>query len=259
VTGFLERIRPLAQSRAAAARTNEGRFMAVLRERPAPPDFLDALRRPPFAVIAEAKERSPSRGRLETGVYDPVARARGYQAAGADALSVLTEPEFFGGSLAHLAAVAEAVALPVLRKDFLLDPAQVAEARAYGAAAVLLIVRLLAPGALREMLDAAQRLAVAALVEVHTAGELETALEAGAVLVGVNNRDLDTFTTDVGRCLALASSIPPDRLGVAESGLRTPEDLAAVRAAGYRAALIGESFMTGGAGLWKAVRAWRSS
>lgn len=258
MTGFLERIGPLARERAEVARRAEGRWVAAIRDLPPPPGFLDALRRPPFAIVAEAKERSPSRGRLESGVYDPVARARHYHASGADAVSVLTEPEFFGGSLDHLAAVARAVPLPVLRKDFLLDPAQVAEARAHGAAAVLLIVRLLAPAALREMLDAARRFSLDALVEVHTARELEVALAAGAVLVGVNNRDLDSFETDVRRCLALAPAIPPDRVAVAESGLGTPADLEAVRAAGFRAALIGERFMTGGTALWETVRAWRS-
>ena len=255
--GFLEQIRPLARERADVARRSEGRWVAMARELPPPPSLLEALRRSTFAIIAETKERSPSRGRLESGVYDPVARARQYYSRGADAISVLTEPTFFGGSLEHLAAVARAVPLPVLRKDFLLDPAQVVEARAHGAAAVLLIVRLLPSGALREMLDATRRFGVDALVEVHTAEELYVALEAGAKVIGVNNRDLETFATDVRRALTLAPAIPADRIAVAESGLATPADLEAVRAAGFRAALIGERFMTDGTALWETVQAWR--
>jgi indole-3-glycerol phosphate synthase len=211
-----------------------------------------------FAVIAESKERSPSAGRLEAGVYDPAARARLYEEAGAAAISVLTEPRFFGGALQHLEAARTASALPLLRKDFLLHPAQVAEAVRAGADAVLAIVRILTDQELQALLRAGDALGVDVLVEVHDEGELGRAVDVGARLIGVNNRDLDTFSTDVARSLALAPQVPKGVLTVSESGIRTMEEIRALADAGFRAVLVGEAVMTGGSGLVREVVRWAS-
>lgn len=211
-----------------------------------------------FAIIAESKERSPSAGRLEAGVYDPAARARLYDEAGAAAMSVLTEPTFFGGSLAHLEAARAVSSLPLLRKDFLLHPLQVAEAVRAGADAVLAIVRILTDQELRELLAAGDRLGADVLVEVHDGGELDRAASAGARLIGVNNRDLDTFRTDVDRSLDLASRMPRGVLAISESGIRTLEQVKELAAAGFRGVLVGEAVMTGGSGLVREVVRWAS-
>ena len=194
-------------------------------------------------VIAECKRRSPSRGILRES-YAAATLAEGYAAAGAAAVSVLTEPAFFDGEPEHLAAVRAAVDIPVLRKDFLVTPFQVIEARAHGADAVLLIVAALGGPTLEALLGAARGAGLAALVEVHDAEELTRALDAGADLVGVNNRNLRTMRVDLETSHALIGRIPDDVIAVAESGLRTAEDLEALRRAGYDAFLIGESFMT---------------
>jgi indole-3-glycerol phosphate synthase len=194
-------------------------------------------------VIAECKRRSPSRGVLRA-VYDPVAIAAGYAATGAAALSILTEPTFFDGDLSHLEAVRRAVPLPIIRKDFIVDEYQLLEARAVGADAVLLIVAALVPGELRRLGDAAAALGLATLVEVHDLGELELALEAGAGIVGVNNRNLRTLQVDTAASEAMASRIPAGVIAVSESGLRSAADITRLRGLGYRAFLIGEHFMT---------------
>jgi indole-3-glycerol phosphate synthase len=194
-------------------------------------------------VIAECKRRSPSRGVLRAA-YDPVAIARGYEGGGAVALSVLTEPMFFDGSLAHLEAVRKTVELPVLRKDFIVDPYQVVEAAAAGADAILLIVAALDDLALRSLMDVARDRGLAALVEVHTEDELDRALGAGARIVGVNNRSLRTLSVDVDVSRRLAARIPSSVIAVCESGLRSASDLARFSTLGYRAFLIGERFMT---------------
>ena len=194
-------------------------------------------------VIAECKRRSPSRGVLRDD-YDPVAVARAYESAGAAAISVLTEPAFFDGALSHLASVREAVAIPVLRKDFIVDEYQLWEARAAGADAVLLIAAVLDDEALVGLRERAEVLGLAALVEVHDAVELERAIRSGARMVGVNNRNLRTLTVDLDTSVALAASIPDGCVAVAESGLRSPADLHRLAAAGYDAFLIGERFMT---------------
>lgn len=212
-----------------------------------------------FGVIAESKQRSPSAGVLEQGVYDPAARARLYEEAGAAAMSVLTEPEFFGGSLEHLRAARAATSLPLLRKDFLFHPAQVAEALRCGADAVLAIVRILDDAALSRLIQEGDRLGLDVLVEVHGEGELARAVRAGASLIGVNNRDLDTFVTDWERCLRLAPLIPPGVVAVAESGIRTLDQAKALHRAGFRAILVGEAIMTAGTGLLGEVTAWTGS
>jgi indole-3-glycerol phosphate synthase len=205
--------------------------------------FLEAVRRiDRINVIAECKRRSPSRGVLRAE-YDPVAIAAGYAAAGAAAISVLTEPTFFDGSLEHLAAVREAVDIPVLRKDFVVSEYQVVEARAAGASAVLLIVAALPPKALAELVARAHAWGLDAVVEVHALDELAPAVDAGARVIGVNNRNLRTLEVDVHASEALIDRIPKDVAAISESGLRSPADLTRLRALGYRGFLIGERFM----------------
>lgn len=194
-------------------------------------------------VIAECKRRSPSRGVLRVD-YDPAAIARSYAQAGAAAISVLTDTAFFDGSLDHLRAVADAVDVPVLRKDFISLPYQLLEARAAGADAALLIVAGLDDEQLRSLLHEAQEIELAALVEVHDRHELARALDAGARIVGVNSRNLHTLEVDMRVHDELALGIPSDVVAVAESGLKTGADLARLREAGYNAFLVGERFMT---------------
>lgn len=208
-----------------------------------PKGFRASLAAPGVRVIAECKRRSPSRGVLRAD-YDPVAIARGYAEAGAAAISVLTEPTFFDGDLDHLRAVREAVTCPLLRKDFIVDPYQLLEARAAGADAVLLIVAALSDHELTALATAARGLAMDVLVEVHDEHELERAVAAGADIIGVNNRNLRTLAVDVDASLRLAAAMPPGALAVAESGLRTADDLRRLGTAGYRAFLIGERLMT---------------
>ena len=194
-------------------------------------------------IIAECKRRSPSRGVLAAD-YDPVAIATQYEAGGAVAVSVLTEPTFFDGALAHLTAVREHVGLPVLRKDFIVDEYQLLEARAAGADAVLLIVAALEQPELVRLRERADAVGLAALVEVHDEEELSRAVDCGARLVGVNNRNLRTLAVDVAASDQLAARMPSDIVGVSESGLQTRADLERLAAAGYKAFLIGERFMT---------------
>jgi indole-3-glycerol phosphate synthase len=194
-------------------------------------------------VIAECKRRSPSRGVL-AAQYDPVAIARKYEEGGAAAISVLTEPTFFDGALAHLTAVREAINLPLLRKDFVVDDYQLLEARAAGADAVLLIVAALEQSDLDRLQSRAWELGLAALVEVHDEEELARAIGSGARLIGVNNRNLRTLTVDVSASDRLAAKLPAGVVGVSESGLQTRGDLERLATAGYRAFLIGERFMT---------------
>ncbi len=194
-------------------------------------------------VIAECKRRSPARGILREN-YDPAELAASYERGGAAALSVLTEPGFFDGSLQHLALVGRASELPVLRKDFVIDEYQIHETRAAGADAVLLIAAALSGGTLSELLHAARTSGLEALVEVHDQDELARVLDAGATLVGVNSRNLQTLHVDLAIARALIARIPKGVVAVAESGIRTTEDLMHLRAAGYSAFLIGERLMT---------------
>jgi indole-3-glycerol phosphate synthase len=207
-------------------------------------DFVAGLGAPGrFNVIAECKRRSPSKGVLAAS-YDPVTIARSYESGGAAAISVLTEPTFFDGALEHLAAVRRAVTLPLLRKDFVVDEYQLFEARANGADAILLIVAALEQAALVGLQQRAWDLGLAALVEVHDEEELTRAVDAGARIIGVNNRNLRTLTVDKEASYRLATLMPKDVIAVSESGLQTREDLNRLSAAGYRAFLIGERFMT---------------
>jgi indole-3-glycerol phosphate synthase len=223
---------PLGRMQDAAERRHERRdFVAALS------GDGDRIR-----VIAEMKEASPSRGVMRQD-YRPRELAQGYEAAGAAALSVLTEERYFQGSLTDLIDARDAVGLPVLRKDFIVDGYQVYESVAAGADALLLIVAALADKDLRNLIELANFLRLTALVEVHKAEELDRALAAGAGIIGVNNRDLKTLEVDLATSFGLAPKIPTGCLAVSESGIKTPEDLRRLREAGYRAALIGERFM----------------
>jgi indole-3-glycerol phosphate synthase len=193
-------------------------------------------------LIAEVKKASPSRGVLKADL-DPVALATTYARHGADALSILTDEKYFQGSLDDLQAVRAAVDAPLLRKDFTLEEYQLWEARAAGADAVLLIVAILDPPLLRDLLQAAKGVGLAALVECHTAPELEVALSAGARILGINNRDLRTFETRLETTLALLPSIPPGPIVVSESGFFTGDDVRRVVAAGAHAVLVGEGLV----------------
>jgi indole-3-glycerol phosphate synthase len=214
----------------------------MISEMPSTRDFRKAIRTGECTIIAEVKRRSPSRGLLRAD-FDPVRIARGYESHGAAAVSVLTDETFFGGSDADLSAVARAVSLPVLRKEFIIDPYQIHETRAIGADALLLIAAILTGGQLREYRELAASLGLAALVEVHDGTELEKALGAGAEIIGINNRDLQTFRTDMKTTLAVAPLIPKDRIAVSESGIRNRQDIETLTKAGIRAFLIGETLI----------------
>jgi indole-3-glycerol phosphate synthase len=217
-----------------------GRRAALERDvgsAPAVPSFKAALRREAVAVIAEVKRRSPSSGSIRENL-DAAERAALYAGHGAAAISVLTDEPYFGGSINDLRNAVQRVRVPVLRKDFILDELQILEARAAGAAAVLLIVRALG-ARLEALLSAAHRHNVDALVEVHTEKELTLALDAGATILGVNSRDLDTFAVDLASAWEIVSRVPPRCLAVAESGMRGVRDVEAAAAAGADAVLIG--------------------
>jgi indole-3-glycerol phosphate synthase len=212
--------------------------------RPRPRDFLAALRRPkrgPMALIAEVKKASPSAGLIRPD-FDPVLIAREYESSGATCLSVLTDGEFFQGSLESLRLIHDAVALPLLRKDFIIDDRQILEAAEYGADAILLIVRILTAEQLARFHALALEAGLAALVEVHDEAELERALAVEAVLIGINNRDLDNFTVDLGTTARLAAGAA-NKYIVAESGIHTRADVEQVQRAGAKAILAGESLL----------------
>jgi indole-3-glycerol phosphate synthase len=208
----------------------------------APRDFAGALTRDGFNVIAELKKASPSRGVLRQD-YNPGEMAASMERAGAAALSVLTEEEFFLGSLAHLKEAKKAVQIPILRKDFIVDPWQIWEARAAGADSFLLIVAILGDRQLGELLALGRSLKMEPLVEVHTREEIGRASAAGALIMGVNNRNLRDFQVRIETSLDLVEYIPDDCIAVSESGLHTHEDLAKLRAAGFDAFLVGETLM----------------
>mgnify|MGYP001163276973 CR=1 FL=1 len=228
--------------------------LAVLRERTselealldrAPPvrDFRAALTRPgQVALIAECKRRSPGAGPIRPGL-EPGDLTRCYESAGAAALSVLTDERYFGGSNGDLMEARKATEIPILRKDFTLDSLQVQEARALGADAVLLIVRILSDEALGVLLAEAETLGMQALVEVHDAHDLDRALRAGAGIVGINNRDLATFTSDLGTTLTLLEQISSDAVVVSESGIRDVQDVVRLGRGGVDAILVGETLL----------------
>jgi indole-3-glycerol phosphate synthase len=211
----------------------------------APParSFREALVGPgPIRLVAEVKKASPSAGVIRAD-FDPIAIARAYQAHGAACVSVLTDVPYFQGHLSYLARVRAAVVLPLLRKDFLIDEYQVVEARVAGADCVLLIAEILDDPALTRLLDRARGLGMDALVELHDAEQLDRVLAAGADLVGINNRDLRTFVTDLEHTLRLRERVPPGVVLVSESGIRDRRDVERLEAAGVDAVLVGETLM----------------
>ncbi|AZI59451.1 indole-3-glycerol phosphate synthase TrpC [Nakamurella antarctica] len=212
--------------------------------RMAPPrDAISVLREPGVGVIAEVKRASPSKGSLAQ-IADPAALAAIYEDGGARVISVLTEQRRFGGSLADLDAVRAAVTIPILRKDFVVSPYQVHEARAHGADLVLLIVAALDQNVLHGLLDRVESLGMTALVEVHTESEADRALEAGAKVIGVNARNLKTLTIDRDVFARIAPGLPNDVIKIAESGVRGPADLLAYAGVGADAVLVGEGLVT---------------
>ena len=242
--GILDRI-----VEAKAARLKESKLLNPIvptaRARKSGVSFVERLSRKGVTnIIAELKSRSPSKGIIRED-YNPPLIADSYLVGGAAALSVLTEEDFFGGSLDHLHSLNQ-INLPLLRKDFIFDEYQIHEAFFAGADAVLLIVAILDDELLAKLIRLADRLQIAALVEVHTASEMERAVAAGAVVIGVNNRDLTTFNVNLKTSLRLASLAPPGTILVSESGINSAKEIALLKSAGFSAFLIGEHFMRAG-------------
>ena len=246
MTTYLDRILERHREVAAADDRSLDDLIAVARQQQPTRGFRSALASTDrLAVISEVKRRSPSKGDLFPNL-DPAVLAEQYEAGGASCLSVLTDEEFFGGSVADLQAARSACTLPVLRKDFTVSAHDVADARIMGADAVLLIAAALPQVDLADFHSLAIELGLDVLVEVHDERELDMALTVGATLVGVNQRDLVTFEVDHERAVRMASAIPDEVVKVAESGVRGSEDARALRAAGYHAVLVGESLVTSG-------------
>ena len=218
----------------------------IASEQSPPLDFASALRGNHIQLIAEVKKASPSRGVIRPD-FNPVEIAQIYASNGASAISVLTESRYFLGSLNHLREIRNALGskkLPLLRKDFIYDPYQVYESRAYGADSLLLIVTILKPEKLKELLQLSQQLGMSCLVEVHNEAELQIALRSGAGIIGINNRDLSTFTVDLTTTERLRPHIPQDRIVVSESGIKDRSDMEKMREWGVNAVLIGESLLS---------------
>jgi indole-3-glycerol phosphate synthase len=208
-------------------------------------DFAAALKRDGVSLIAEVKKASPSRGVLLPD-FDPVTLARTYAENGAAAISVLTENKYFGSHLDYLAEIRGAVAVPLLRKDFIFDPYQVYESRACGADALLLITAILEQGQLDELLSLSHNLGLSCLVEVHDESEMERALRSGAQIIGINNRDLKTFTVSFGTTQRLRALVPQDKILVSESGIDSRSHMEKLKQWGVDAALVGEALLTAG-------------
>jgi indole-3-glycerol phosphate synthase len=255
MAGILDRIVAATRVRLAEARRRADlREMEVRAERHVPRGFRRALENlhfsqnrgemghPGIAVIAELKKASPSKGLIRAD-FDPTSLARELEAAGAACLSVLTDEEFFQGSLENLRCASEAISLPCLRKDFIVDEFQIVEARANRADAVLLIVAALSPDELKKLASAARVRGLDVLCEVHDEEELRRAVDAGCDLIGVNTRDLRTFQVSLQTAFDLAEKFPKGIVRVAESGIQSAEDVAQLRAAGYNAFLVGQSLM----------------
>lgn len=241
---ILERILEVKRGEIAAAKERSP-LSAMEREARAaskPRDFVGALRAKKPAVIAEIKKASPSRGVLREN-FDPAAIAASYERAGAACLSVLTDRQFFQGDANHLTAARAACALPVLRKDFVVEPYQVFESRAFGADCILLIAACLKKDQMLELERIAKQLEMAVLVEVHDGKELETTLALETPLIGINNRDLKTFETRLETTLDLLPRVARGRITITESGILSPDDVARMRAAGVETFLVGEAFM----------------
>jgi indole-3-glycerol phosphate synthase len=220
------------------------KIKSLMKELPRPRNFLKAFPRGKFSLVAEIKRTSPSAGLLLEKL-DPVYLAKSYEEAGAAALSVLTDEKYFGGKLADLKAAKESTTIPVLRKDFIIDESQIYESRLHGADALLLIVRILSFEQLQEYLDLAQNLKMKCLVEVHSEEELEQALRVDAEIIGINNRDLDTFEVDFNTTLRLMDKYPElkERTVVSESGISSPEQVKQLKEKGVSGMLVGEALL----------------
>lgn len=227
----LRRIRPLQELRHAIA------------DLPSPRNLSEAISGRQCAIIAEIKRRSPSKGTLRED-FDPARFALIYEESGAAAVSVLTDRAFFGGDETHLTDIKKCVRLPLLRKDFIIDLYQIYETRYLQADAILLIAGILEKEQLREYSGLAQSLGLSVLCEVHSKGELDKALASDAMFIGINNRDLTTFSVDLRTSIGLAASVPADRIIVSESGIRSRSDIETLTKAGIHAFLIGETLMT---------------
>ncbi|MBW2544103.1 MAG: indole-3-glycerol phosphate synthase TrpC [Deltaproteobacteria bacterium] len=214
----------------------------AVRGLPSPRDFRKAISGRDCSIIAEVKKSSPSRGRIRED-FDPLKIASIYEANGAAAISVLTDEEFFEGKNAYLSEIKETVSLPLLRKEFIIDPYQIYETRIIGGDAVLLIASLLEEKTLRQFIDLAESLGLSALVEVHSREEMDKAIAAGAVIIGINNRNLKTFSTDLTTSMELAPYVPGDRIVISESGIETREDIETLMKKGIHTFLIGEALM----------------
>jgi indole-3-glycerol phosphate synthase len=242
---ILEKIAAASKKRAEAQKREIGIDAMKSRARALPKGafaFEAALKKPGLAVICEIKRASPSAG-LIAGDFPYLEIAGEYERAGADAVSVLTEPEYFLGSTEYLRAIRPRVGLPILRKDFIVDEYQLYETKTLGADAVLLICALLETAALERYLEICGALGLSALVEAHDEAEVRSALAAGARVIGVNNRDLKTFKVDIANCIRLRPLVPENVIFVAESGVKTPEDIRLLRDSGVNAVLIGEALM----------------
>ena len=237
-TGTLGNIVAEARDRAALLKPSERELAESAAAAPTVPSMSAALRRDSVSVIAEVKRRSPSKGWINPGL-SATDQARAYERGGAAAISILTEPAHFGGSAADLVAVCDAVAVPVLKKDFHVDPIQLIEAKALGASAALLIARALSPDALLEMLDVARQLDLEVIVEIRDEAELSRAIEGGAAIIGINNRNLETLAIDPATSDRLLALIPPDIIAIAESGVAARADVERVARRGADAVLVG--------------------
>jgi len=239
----------IAQKREEVEQRKKSMPLSSLKEyiaqRKAPLDFALALSGDRTKLIAEVKRASPSRGVLYPN-FNPVELAKNYAQGGAVAISVLTEANYFEGSIEHLAAIREEIELPLLRKDFIFDPYQVYESCAYGADALLLIVASLSQEQLEELLSLSQSLGLGCLVEVHNEDEVERALLTQAKIIGINNRDLNTFTVDINTTRRLRPLIPYGRIVVSESGIRSRSDVEKLKGWGVNAVLVGEALLTAG-------------
>lgn len=223
-------------------RARQDEFAIAAGQAPPTKSLREALRADGLSVIAEVKRRSPSRGIIAADL-DPIAQAALYEAGGAAAISVLTEPHYFAGSPADLMAVRAGAAVPLLRKDFIVDPVQVIQARAIGADAILLIVACLTDADLMSLLAEAETWGLDALVEAHTGDEARRAVDCGAGIIGINNRDLGTFDVDLATAETIAGQLPSDVVRVAESGIWTDRDARRMAEAGFHAVLVGEALV----------------
>jgi len=241
---ILDRI--IDAKKSALGRHKKMRSLSFLQERikevPAPRDFKGALENAPCAVIAEVKRSSPSKGRIKED-FDPRAIARAYERGRAAALSVLTEEDFFEGTVEYLLQIGQVSSLPLLRKDFIIESYQIYETRAFSGDALLLIARILETERLADFIALTKSLGMVPLVEVHNRAELDQALEAKASIVGINNRDLTTFTTNLAVSAALAAHIPPGVCVVSESGIHSREDVLFLMKKGIHIFLVGETLM----------------